>query len=200
MKLNDPSTMILPIMILAILIVAVFIAVGIFPLAEKANPIDPRSPPAGVKPGMVSHHTERTEFWSNVPINSKQTGGTEAASIETWPPEKSTTDRTDKTDELFDYGSRAREPASGRSRVEDPFHAEQSIAAPCDGTCLGVAPVPIYPPSVRSGPPAPAWIGEVAPFWYEKEGQYREPDWPAPGDEPEKKGLFARLRDRRAGR
>ncbi len=198
MKLNDPSTMILPMMILAILIVAVFIAVGIFPLAEKANPIDPRSPPAG-KPGMVSHHTERTEFWSNVPINSKQTGGTEAASIETWPPEKSTTDYTDKTDELFDYGTPARDLAPGRPGLLHR-NAELQDSFPCDANCPQRAPVPIYPPSERSGPPAPAYIGEVAPYWYEKEGQYREPDWPAPGDEPEKKGLFARLREKRAGR
>ncbi len=190
---------ILPIVVMIVGMVGAFLF-G-FSIVEKVKPIDPRSPPAGVKPGMVSHHTERTESWSNVPINSKQTGGTEAASIETWPPEKSTTDRTDNTDELFDYGSRAREPASGpTAKGLSIGGGSLDTTPPCGENCPQRAPVPIYPPSERSGPPAPAYIGEVAPYWYEKEGQYREPDWPAPGDEAEKKGLFARLRSRRAER
>ncbi len=165
------------------------------PTADE--PIDPRAPPAGIDPGRYSHQTTETETWNKIPMSSKQTGGTEAASFER---QSSTTDRTDNTDELFDYGSLlAREPALGRMS-STRSHATDSIPRTCDGSCQGSAPVPIYPPSERSGPPAPAYIGERAPYWYEKEGQYREPDWPGPGDEAERKGLFARLRERRAGR
>jgi len=152
--------------------------------------IDPRSPPAGIKPGRYSHQSTETETWSNVPINSKENGGTEAASIQRRAENKSTTENT----ELFDYGTPTRETASAalgllRRTVEDETQ-------PCEENCPQRAPVP----PVRSGPPAPAFIGERAPYWYEKEGQYREADWPGPGDDAEKKGLFARLRERRAGR
>ena len=160
--------------------------------APAVDPPDPRAPPVGVAPGSYSY--EHRERWRNFPGDSRQSeAGTDAASC-------STTDRTDGTDddEWFDYGSSL---LNGTPAA--PAHRLLSANAPgrdhsCDGSCQGGAPVPVYPPSIRSGPPAPAFLGERAPFWYEREGQYREPDWPGPGDPAtDNQGLFARLRARR---
>ncbi len=65
---------------------------------------------------------------------------------------------------------------------------------PCGGSCRAPAP-PARATDPRATPPAPAFIGERAPFWYEREGVYEAPDYPEP--EAEREGLFSRLRARR---
>lgn len=67
---------------------------GVF-VENMDEPIDPRSPPADVQPGRYSHQTTKTESWSNLPLVSKENGGTEAASIQRPTPKRLTTDRTD---------------------------------------------------------------------------------------------------------
>jgi len=160
---------------------AVFLA-GRFNGSES-DPLDPRSPPTGIEPGEYSHQTTKTETWSNVPIAPGVDGGTEAASFER---QSSTTENTEEK-------LRAMEPVPGALGLLRGDTASRS-SPNCDANCPQRAPVPF-------SPPAPAHIGERVPHWSEhpEQGQYREDDWPGPEGE-ERPGLFARLRERRAGR
>ena len=170
------KTAIPKILVAVLCLAAAFIAFLVGMGRDPLKPLDPRAPPADVSVGSYSYEKIQSETWNNFPVD----GGTVAARTATAGGTEASSLFNDLDEELFDYAPRV------PPRVP-----------PCDGSCR--APVPFARATdPRATPPAPAFFGERAPFWYEREGIYNEPDYPEP--EVEREGLFSRIRARRNGR